>query len=655
MKSNSPAPEILRSGPRVMRSTTRRTMKTTLMLVCVLPFVFATARAQTPQRYTREGVTVEFTVEPAAEAKDAELLEGREATVKFKVTDTSGKPVVNLRPVGWMDTRAGATPPTETECRQKVQSFLQSGLTNKADIDLNTYFILALNHEPNISVIDPLSGFGTTKLYTLVTLPAPGEDWVLSSDRKRLYVSVPAAGEVAVVDTATWQVVAHVAAGAKPSRLALQHDEKYLWVGNDAEGEAAGVTVIDTVALRVAARVKTGRGPHEIVFTADDRRAFVANKGAGTLTIVDVATLAVVKEHKVGASPTALAYSPLGKAAYVISETDGAMTVVSGSGETLVTTLKARPGLQAIGFTPDGRFGFVVNRAASEVYIFDAATNRLLHTVPVDPSPDQLTFTKDFAYVRSTASEFVSMIRLGELGKENISAAVTRFPAGQRAPRDSGAVSSAPSVIPAPEPGAVLAANPADKTIYYYNEGMAAPMGSFSNYRRDPRAVLVLDKSLRETTPGVYATTVRFNRQGLYDVAFLLDVPRIVNCFSASVKQNPELPKQRGVPIKVEAVGETGAALRVGEPHTFRFKVTDAASNGPADVKDLSTLVFLAPGIWQTRAVAKPVGQGVYEISFVPPRIGVYYVFFQAPSLGVEYNHLPFVTLRAAREEAAPK
>lgn len=651
MKSNPAAPEILRSGPLVFRLL----MKAAPALVCVLLLGFTRAHAQTPQRFTREGVTVEFTVEPVGDAKGAGLLEGREATVKFKVTDTAGRPVVNLRPSGWMDARAGAAAPSEDECRQKVQSFLQSGLTSRADVDLNAYFILALNHEPNISVIDPLSGFGSTKLYTLVALAAPGEDWVLSGDRRRLYVSVPAAGEVAVVDTATWQVVSHVQAGASPTRLALQRDEKYLWVGNDAEGEAAGVTVIDTGTLRVAARVRTGRGPHEIAFTPDDRRAFVANKRAGTLSVIDVGSLAAVAEHKAGTSPTALAYSPLGKAVYVVSEQDGAVTVVSGSGESVVTNIKARPGLRAISFTPDGRFGFVVNRATSEVYVFDAATNRLAHTINVDASPDQITFTKDFAYVRSTASEFVTMVRLAELGKADIAASVTRFPAGQRAPRESAAVSSAPSVIPAPEPGAVLAANPADKSIYYYSEGMAAPMGSFSNYRRDPRAVLVLDKSLRETTPGVYATTVKVNRQGLYDVAFLLDVPRLVNCFSATVKENPELPKPKGVPIKVEAVGESGAAMRVGEPHKFRFKVTDAASNAPAEVKDMSTLVFLAPGVWQTRAVAKPVGQGVYEISFVPPRDGVYYVFFQAPSLGVTYNQLPFVTLRAARQEAAPK
>ena len=58
-------------------------------------------------------------------------------------------------------------------------------------------------------------------------------------------------------------------------------------------------------------------------------------------------------------------------------------------------------------------------------------------------------------------------------------------------------------------------------------------------------------------------------------------------------------------------------------------------------------LVFLAPGIWQQREAAKPVGDGVYEMSFVPPQPGVYYVFFQSPSLGIRFNQLPPLTLQA--------
>ena len=611
-------------------------------------------QSRAPQRYTREGVAVEFTVEPAARGRAPELLEGTEATVRFKITDANaGKALSNLRPAAWVALRKQGKAPDARECREKVQSFLQAGLSDRPDIDLNSYFILALNQEPNISVIDPFSGFGATKLYTLVSLLSPGEDWVMSGDKKRLYVSMPLVNQVAVVDTATWKVIANVAAGVKPERVALQHDEKYLWVGDDAE-ENGGVTVIDTATLKVAARLDTGTGHHEIAFTDDDGYAFVTNQQGGTLSVIDVRKLAKAKDLKVGPSPAALAFSSLGKAVYVADEGDGTITAVAGPGHEIVARMRARPGLRAIRFLPDGRFGFAVNRATDTVYIFDASTNGLIKAVPVGPSPDQITFTRDFAYVRSAGSEFVTLIKIRDFGKEGSEVAVSRFPAGQKAPQSSPFTSAAASMVPAPEAGAVLVANPADKTIYYYAEGMAAPMGSFQNYRRDPRAVLVLDNSLSETSPGVYTTTVKFNGHGQYDVAFLLDSPRVVNCFNVAVKENPGLPKPKGVPIKVEAVS-AGGTLRVGESYQLRFKVTDSGSDQPKAVRDIGVLVFLAPGIWQQREWAKPLGDGLYEMSFVPPQAGVYYVFFQSPSLGVQFNQLPFLTLQATNTDAAPK
>jgi YVTN family beta-propeller protein len=647
----------------LLRAAVRPALLFALILAALAPAVYAQQAAggeqpRAPQRLTREGVAVEFKAEPVASGKGSGLLEGTETTVRFSITDeTSGRPLSKLRPASWIDLRKQDKAPDAKECREKVQSYLQASLGDRPEIDLNSYFILALNQEPNISVIDPLSGFGSTKLYTLVSLLSPGEDWLLSRDKKRLYVSMPLVNQVAVVDTASWKVIANVAAGTRPARLALQHDEKYLWAGDDdaEEGGTGTVTLIDTATLRVSAQIATGAGHHEITFTDDDAFAFVTNRDDGTLSVIDVGKLAKVKDLKVGPLPSALAFSSLAKAVYVASEGDGTITAVGGAGLEVVARMKAQAGLRALRFLPGGRFGFAVNRASDTVNIFDAATNSLMHAVRVESSPDQITFTKDFAYVRSTGSEFVTLIKIRGLGEGDSEIAVTRFPAGQKSPRASPFTSAAASVVPAPEAGSVLVANPADKIIYYYAEGMAAPMGSFQNYSRDPRAVLVLDNSLSETSPGVYTTTVRLDKQGHYDVAFLLDSPRMVGCFDIAVRENPDLPKPKGVPIKVEAAA-VGAQPRVGESYRLRFKVTDAETNQPkTDLKDMGVLVFLAPGIWQQREWATHAGGGVYEISFVPPRAGVYYVYFRAPSLGVQFNQMPFLTLRATDDEAAPR
>ena len=308
--------------------------------------------------------------------------------------------------------------------------------------------------------------------------------------------------------------------------------------------------------------------------------------------------------------------------------------------------MKAVAGLTAIRIPADSRFGFAVNRTTNTVHIFDVSANRLLHAVPVGPAPDQISFTREFAYVHCAESEFVTMIKVSDLDKE-AQVSVTRFPAGQSAPKGSSSI--ADKIVPAVEDGAVLVSNASDQTIYYYMEGMAAPMGSFQNYRRQPKAVLVFDNGLRETARGVYSTTVRLPRAGRYDVAFLLDSPRLINCFDITVAENPNQPREKSLAIKIDPVFRDETA-RAGEKYRLRFKVIDANSNQPKkELKDLGVLVFLAPGIWQQRELAGEVGDGVYEISFVPPQPGVYYVYFQCPSLGLQFNQLPPLNLQATK------
>jgi YVTN family beta-propeller protein len=603
-----------------------------------------------PQIYNGQGISIEFSVEPRTSKKGehANLLAGQEATMRFRIVETSGgKELGSLRPAAWIDQRQTTQPSTSKECREKVQSFLQSNFTKRPTVDLNAYFILALNNEPNISVIDPLFGFGGSKLYTLIALKSPGEDWVMSADSKRLYVSMPSVNQVAVIDIPTWQVITNIDAGVKPTRLALQHDGKYLWVGNEGiNAVESGITVIDTVAPKIAAQIKTGMGPHEIVFNDDDSSAFITSKQDGTLSVIDVRKLVVVKKIKVGALPAAIAFSSVSKTAYIANEGDGTIVAIDGLRHEVVARIATEPGLRAIGIPPDGRFGFALNSSKSTVYIFDLSSNRVAHAVPVGPAVDQISFTKQFAYLRSTGSEFVTMIKRTDLGKE---AAVSRFPGGQKAPQESPTRSSASAIVAAPEEGAVLVANPADRMIYYYTEGMAAPMGSFQNYKRDPKALLVLDNSLRETGLGIYTTTFRLAAPGYYDVAFMLDSPRVVNCFEMTVAENPALPKKSETAIKIEPLLKE-TTIRVGEPYTLRFRVADGKSNQPIrNLDDVAVLVFLAPGIWQQRELAKPVGDGIYEMSFVPPKDGVYYLFFKCPSLGLQFNQSTPLTLQTVK------
>ena len=196
-------------------------------------------------------MVVDFSILPSDAGRTSTLVEGEYADVRFRMSDAaSGRPVPGLKPAAWMDMSGvvGGKAGEQRACKDKVALYLQGSVGIRPMVDLNSYYLLVLNQDASVSVIDPVvSMTGSTSLFATVVLKRPAADWTKSLDQKRLYLSLPRAGEVTVVDAETFKVVAGIPAGAEPMRLALQPDGRRLWVGDDAkEPGKGGVTVIDT-------------------------------------------------------------------------------------------------------------------------------------------------------------------------------------------------------------------------------------------------------------------------------------------------------------------------------------------------------------------------------------------------------------------------
>jgi YVTN family beta-propeller protein len=631
------------------------------------------------QRIVHNGVAVEFSMLPAGGANGAPLLELQDALVKLKLSDAkTGQPLSGLEPAAWIDRRAGSAPSAPDACKAKVDGYVQAGmymegsLKRRANIDLTSYFVLSLNRSPDITVIDPFLGFGRTKLYTTVRLKGIGEDWKLTGDQHKLYVSMPQVGQVAIIDTDDWKVLANVDAGRLPGRLILSPDERQLWVTSaDTSRAASGVTVIDLEKRSMAAHVTTGSGPNAITFSDDGALAFVANERGGTLTVIDGKTLAAVKEIPVGKRPIDVAWSPVSRSAYVVNEGDGAVVVVDGGSLSVVKRIALKPGLRTIRFAPTiggaqgghaghgggagtaaGRLGFVLNPRANAVTILDASSNSIVRTTEITDGPDQISFTGSFAYVRSSGSPAVSMIYLDDPAATG-AGSLDKFDAGHTPPREAGALSRADAIVRAPDmPDAVYVLNPKERMIYYfhYMEGMAVPSGGLTTYGYDPKAVLVAGKDLRESEPGVYSATVKLTDRGDYDLVFLLDAPRVAQCFPIAVQANAELRKGK-LAMDIKPLMNP-LQLRVGG-NQLRFRVSDLYTSEPyANLTDIGIVASSTNG-WQQRAQARALGDGVYEVPLTIPAPGVYYISFQAPAEGLWLNDRAPLVLQAKAE--APK
>jgi hypothetical protein len=211
----------------------------------------------------------------------------------------------------------------------------------------------------------------------------------------------------------------------------------------------------------------------------------------------------------------------------------------------------------------------------------------------------------------------------------------------------------ADSISPTGEWSAVMAANPVDKVVYYYMEGMIAPMGSYPTYGRVPRAVGVVDRSVRETAKGVYTAKFQVPKSGDYDVAFLIDSPWVDHCFSFSAEANPSLVAARKKhPARIEYLTKQRITA-VGAPYKLSFSLTGSASEEPlSGLRDVIVMASRTPG-WQRRHRAQPLKNGRYEVVLATDQPGAYYVSVAVPSLNLPFNELPFMTFRAVDDGAS--
>lgn len=606
------------------------------------------AQGEGEQKLVRDGVTVALRVQSLA--KDGILREGEFADVRFRVTDTtSGQPLAGVAPGAWLDPQAVAADLAqgrEHSCKSRVGVFLKSSIGARPLLDLNSYYLMVMNRDASVSVVDPqVSVGGITSTLSRIELKQPPMDWVTPADNKRVFVSMPNADAVAVIDSEQFKLVESVAAGSNPVRVALQPDERLLWVGNNARApEQSGVTVIDAQSLKPLKHVATGAGHHEIAFSKDSRQAFVSNRDDGTVSIIDIASLTLSKQLKTGSHPLSIAFSPLSQAVYVADGQDGTVTVVDVASLSVRRVIKLKQGLGPMGFSADGRFGIVLNTLENQASVIDASNDSLIHDVAVSAEPYQVVFTKAYAYIRGLASAKVTMINLASLG-EGRTPISQGFEAGPQAPRLAGDLPLASSLAVSRDNNAVFVVNPVDNTTYFYAEGMNAPMSGYPNRGQVARAAMVIDRSLREVSPGLYSARIKLPPAGRFDVAFLLNQPNIIHCFTADVEPATQSTRVAGVP-KVEFMLDTVTAT-LGSPYVVRFRIVQGKQNTQrSGVKDVQVRYFLAPSSRAQSVAALEVGEGVYEVPLTLNQPGAWYLHVRAASLGAGFDDKTFASVR---------
>ncbi len=597
---------------------------------------------------TREGLSISLDLRAHDGAK---VRAGDDTDVSFRVTDEkTGAPLRNLRLFGWMSVRSGDAAPDEAGCKEQIKRYLGGFLSAQAEVDLNASSLWSLDDEPSISVMNPHIGFGRTKLRSVIPLSGKPFASAIGHDKQAVYVSIPESDEVAVIDTRRYRVEKRISVGDGPSFIVASPDGRRVWVGNDLDGT---VSVLDARTNEVEKTLSVGQGHHRIVFLDKGSRAWITSQLSPELHVFDAITLELLHRIDIGAGAMDIDASESSGSVFVARRASGEIAVLDDREGKVVNRIEIGAGVDAVRFAPGGRFAFALAKTEGNVHIIDASTARIWRTLAGFASPDFLTFTERYAYIRHGGEGKISLIELPALEK-GAEPAVIDVPVGQMPPRSASDIELSSPIAPMPEGKGVVVASPADRSFYVYVEGMMAPVGALPGSGREPRAIFFVDQKLREVEPGHYSTSARFERGGTYDVALLVESPRIGVCLEARVASSPGERLAAEERLHFEPLFDPRVRLEAGKAVTLRFRLEDGDSKDPLSEDEIRGNILRIPAGFEWHGKPRRTEEEhVYQFDVTPPRPGRYKLLVSVPSRDAKLGAIPAVTLGVGpREES---
>lgn len=275
--------------------------------------------------------------------------------------------------------------------------------------------IYVTNQEAGVSVLNPatLAPTGTIDLGD-----SDPRGVAVTPDGKFLLTANRKTSDVAVVDTATLQVVRRIPIGKNPEFLRIIPGGALAFVtyepSSDGKPPAHGkggkpdddddddkipaqVAIIDLKKWAVIRSVVGAPETEGLEFLPDNKHFAITNEGNDTVTVHSIATGKLTRKvdlHPYGHRPRGIKIAPDGKTYVVTMENSNSLVVLDRNFKYLKTVPTAA-GPYGVAFDKTGKRTVVVAGRAGKVQFFDSATHAVLAEVPVGKRCWHFTFTPD--------------------------------------------------------------------------------------------------------------------------------------------------------------------------------------------------------------------------------------------------------------------
>jgi PQQ-dependent catabolism-associated beta-propeller protein len=213
------------------------------------------------------------------------------------------------------------------------------------------------------------------------------EQFALSPDGSRLYVSNEDAATASILEPITGKLVATVPVGTEPEGVAVSPDGKLVFVTGETSNN---ITALDPETGKVLFHVAVDKRPRDLAFLPDGSRLlYVSAEVGGTVSVVDVAKrrrIAVIPLPE-GSRPMGVRVAPDGKRVYVATGRHGTVEVIDPATNTIVGSVKVGTRPWGLAITPDGKKVYSANGPSNDVSVVDTDSLKVIATIAVGQSP----------------------------------------------------------------------------------------------------------------------------------------------------------------------------------------------------------------------------------------------------------------------------
>ncbi|HVW68412.1 MAG TPA: beta-propeller fold lactonase family protein [Steroidobacteraceae bacterium] len=216
------------------------------------------------------------------------------------------------------------------------------------------------------------------------------EEFALSKDGSRIYVSNEDIKTASVINIGTGKVEHIIPVGREPEGVGVTPDGKQFYVTCETGGE---VFVIDTSSYSVVGHFTVPIRPRSVDFLPDGKIGFIPSESKGELNIIDTSVPKVIQtiDLPAGSRPMKVKVSLDGSKVYVSDGRAGTVSVLDTKGYSVLATVKVGARPWGIVLSPDGKYLFSANGPSNDVSVVDLATNKEITRVKAGEGPWGLT------------------------------------------------------------------------------------------------------------------------------------------------------------------------------------------------------------------------------------------------------------------------